>query len=43
MFKFNIITTYNDGEQVFFDIEMDQEDVENEKTFYTRYLEKNQI
>lgn len=33
MFKFNIITTYNDGEQVFFDIEMDQEDVENEKNF----------
>ena len=33
MFKFNIIATYNDDDQDFFDIEMNEEDVKNEKTF----------
>ena len=33
MFKFNIIATYNDDDQDFFDIEMNEGDVKNEKTF----------
>ena len=33
MYMFNIITTYSDGEQDFFDIEMNNEQIKNEQSF----------
>jgi len=43
MFKFNVIATYIDDDQDFFDIEMNEEDVKNEKTFLHTLFREEQV
>jgi hypothetical protein len=44
MFKFNVIATYVDDDQDFFDIEMNEEDVKTEKTFlHTLFREETKL
>ena len=44
MYEFNIITTYDDGEQDIYDIEMTPNDVRNEKIFlFTLFRYENNV